>query len=31
MNIQFTEAAWRDFEWFLDHDKSHVGESVGLV
>lgn len=21
MNIQFTEAAWRDFEWFLDHDK----------
>jgi toxin YoeB len=21
MIIQFTEEAWKDFEWFLDHDK----------
>ncbi|MDR3568503.1 MAG: Txe/YoeB family addiction module toxin [Syntrophobacteraceae bacterium] len=21
MNIRFTEAAWTDFEWFLDNDK----------
>jgi len=21
MNIQFTEVAWKDFEWFLDNDK----------
>lgn len=21
MNIQFSESAWRDFEWFLDNDK----------
>lgn len=21
MNIQFTEEAWKDFEWFLDNDK----------
>jgi len=21
MNVLFTEAAWKDFEWFLDNDK----------
>ncbi|MGC8492546.1 MAG: Txe/YoeB family addiction module toxin [Syntrophobacteraceae bacterium] len=21
MNIRFTQAAWQDFEWFLDNDK----------
>jgi len=21
MNILFTQAAWKDFEWFLDNDK----------
>lgn len=24
MNIQFTEEAWKDFEWFLDKDKRIV-------
>jgi len=22
MNIQFTQEAWKDFEWFLDKDKT---------
>ncbi len=24
MKIQFTEGAWKDFEWFLDNDKRIV-------
>lgn len=24
MNIQFTQEAWKDFEWFLDKDKALV-------
>jgi len=24
MTIQFTEEAWKDFEWFLDNDKQLV-------
>ena len=24
MNIQFTQEAWKDFEWFLDKDKRMV-------
>ena len=24
MTIQFTDEAWRDFEWFLDYDKQIV-------
>lgn len=24
MKIQFTEEAWKDFEWFLERDKSIV-------
>jgi toxin YoeB len=24
MKIQFTPEAWKDFEWFLDHDKQIV-------
>jgi toxin YoeB len=24
MKIQFTEEAWKDFEWFLDNDKRLV-------
>ncbi|MDO9265399.1 MAG: Txe/YoeB family addiction module toxin [Desulfosalsimonadaceae bacterium] len=24
MKIQFTQEAWKDFEWFLDHDKQII-------
>ncbi len=31
MKIQFTEEAWKDFEWFLDKDKRVVGRIRELL
>ena len=31
MIIQFTEEAWKDFEWFLDNDKQLVKRIRKLV
>lgn len=31
MIIQFTEEAWKDFEWFLDHDRQLVSRIRKLL
>jgi toxin YoeB len=31
MKIQFTEEAWKDFEWFLDKDKRIVSRIRELL
>lgn len=30
MTIQFTEEAWKDFEWFLDNDK-HLVKRIRIL
>jgi toxin YoeB len=31
MILQFTEEAWKDFDWFLDHDKQLVSRIRKLL